>query len=271
MTLRQKDGNADKRESEAPVAMSILAATTLTWLVVALQSMAVDAGGFFARFCFVPATIPGPTITVPQPTDELAEDELRAQLRKLLTWGSSNPNGTMLKLTIEAEAALDTFSSAHALEVARLEDGGLIDGFVRRTVVNSLRFAMLYELSAAIGADVEPRSISGQSMTYGIALASHIEAAALRLISREFAVTADGKDVVRVRGVLAQGPLAQTDLQRKLGNDWSAARMERALVRLQELGEVDSERVQTTGRPRTVWTLTEALRDVRKGSEGRVR
>lgn len=174
-------------------AVSILAATTIDWLVATMRHSDV-AGGFTARFVFVPAYAKSRDVALPAPSDIHRRNELVQMLQRC-----SQAEGM-----VDISGVRPLYEEWYYKTVAELRadpNTETLAGFYTRLTVYTLKFAMLLEVS-----ETRDILIREETMRRAFAVTDYVKTAIRYLVEREFHVDRSGRDLERIYRVIESKP-----------------------------------------------------------------
>jgi hypothetical protein len=174
-------------------ALSILAATTVDWLMSGIKGGDIG-GGFTARFVFVPAMAKTRDIALPEPTDKVAQNKLVQRLQ-----ACSNVKG-MVDIS-KVRRMYEDWYYANMEELKSDPQAEMMASFFTRLTIYTLKFAMLLELSKTL--DVV---ISEETMKQAIAITEYLKESFRYLIAREFHTTREGRELEKVYRLIESKP-----------------------------------------------------------------
>jgi len=186
---------------ESP-ALSILAATTVDWLVSGIKQNDI-AGGFTARFVFVPAMTKSRDIALPEPTNHQRRNQM----------------ATMLQRCAQVEGMVDIsnirskYENWYYRHVAELDGAPMreaLAGFYSRLSVYTLKFAMLLEVSKT-----QDTLISEETLDEAIAITDYLKRSIRYLVEHEFHMTRESADLEKIHRIISNKPgIERNDLLR---------------------------------------------------------
>lgn len=186
---------------EAPV-LSILAASTVDWLVSGIKQNDI-AGGFTARFVFVPAMTKSRDIALPQPTNHQRRNQMASALQRC-----AQVEGMVDISNIRSQ--YETWYYQHVAELDTLPMREALAGFYSRLSVYTLKFAMLLEVSKT-----QDTLISEETLNEAIAITDYLKRSIRYLVEHEFNTTREGADLEKLYRIIAGKPgIERNDLLR---------------------------------------------------------
>jgi hypothetical protein len=180
--------------------ISILAATTMEWLVQSIRAGDIE-GGFTARFCFVPCMAKSRDIALPEPTDK----QRRNMLAKMLHDCSS------VEGEVDMSRVRKMYEDWYYKTVAELRsdpEAEKLSGFFTRLTIYTLKFAMLLELSKT-----QDVVITEETMAQAIAITDYLKRTIRYLMEREFHTTREAQELEKLfRVVEGKGAISYREL-----------------------------------------------------------
>jgi len=183
--------------------VSVLAATTLDWLIAGIKQGDV-AGGFLARFIFVPATAKAREEALPPPTDKRRRREIAQQLARCgLADGAVD--FTLVRRTYE-----DWYYKT-VDDLNQYPDRELFAPFWSRLTIYAIKIAMLLEASSTRDVLIRP-----ETMQQAIAVIEYLKASIRNLLTRELQLSKEHKSIESVfRVIESMGAATNRDILRQ--------------------------------------------------------
>jgi hypothetical protein len=230
----------DNFEVHNPI-ISILAASTLAWLVDRIDRKDLESG-FLTRFLWIPALPKETIMSIPPPADESKRRLLVASLNTL-----REIQGEMT-LSEEAHSLYDHWYGSYEREASTMEEGRDILGpFYSRLSVYGIKFAMLNEVATS-----RKLVISEQSMAKALTTIDFLKGELKRLYTEElvFGKFAQIKNRVLKR-IKQTGKISRSDLSRAI--QISSRTLDSVIKTLLEEDHIDQDEEATRTKKRIIY------------------
>ncbi len=173
--------------------ISILAASTVEWLVSSIKANDIG-GGFTARFVFVPALAKRRDIALPEPTNVHLRNRIATFLHRC---GETEGQADMTQV----RRIYEEWYYKHIAELGESPMREQLSGFYSRLSVYTLKFAMLLEVSKT-----QDTLIQEETMYQAFAITDYLKRSISHLVEHEFHVNREAADLERLYKLIANKP-----------------------------------------------------------------